>query len=54
MKLLDIHKIYILAKDCTDYEEFEQLIKVELTGEPITVVIECEPVVVDLKDLKIK
>lgn len=47
MKLIDLHKIYNIAKDCPDYEQFEQLIKVELTGEPITVVIECEPVVIN-------
>jgi hypothetical protein len=42
IKSIDLIKLYLLAKDCTDFDEFEQLIKSKLTGRPITVVIDCE------------
>ena len=42
IKSIDLVKLYILAKGCTDFEEFEQLVKSKLTGQPITTEIKAE------------
>lgn len=51
MKGIDLFLIYNTAKDSCDYQSFEQRIKVELTGQPYTVEIDCIPVVVDFNKL---
>ncbi len=50
--------VYNLAKGFSDFEEFEQHLKVEFTGQPSTVVIDCELILVrcfpDRKETKKK
>lgn len=46
MKKIDLSEIWMLAR-MMSYDQFKQTIKAELTDEPKTVVIKCEPVVVD-------
>jgi hypothetical protein len=39
---MTLSEIYSLAKHVPDYQQFVQLVKVELTGLPYTQVINCE------------
>jgi hypothetical protein len=52
MKAIDLKQIYTLARN-SEFEDFQQQVKVKLTGQPETIVIDCDPVVVDLKEISI-
>jgi hypothetical protein len=53
MKSIPLKELHYLARH-TDCDDWIQYVKVQLTGEPITTVIDCDPVVVDLNKLKEK
>jgi hypothetical protein len=50
MKLILLKELHYLARH-TSCDDFIQYVKKELTGEPITTVINCDPVVVDKNEL---
>ncbi len=50
--MININEVYLLAHTMK-FEDFEQELKSKLTGQPITVVIDCNPVVVNKKDIDI-
>jgi len=49
MKIIQLFQAYQLARATPSFEEFEQLIKVELTDKPYTVAINETPVIGLLK-----
>jgi len=51
MKTLDLSYIHFMAR-ALPYDEFEQTLKVEMTGQPSTTVINCNLVMVDWADVK--
>lgn len=52
MKTIDLGQIYNLARN-NEFEDFQQQVKVKLTGQPEIVVIDCNPGVIDLNEINI-